>query len=409
MSEIITDSTLCTACGLCENICPTGCVIRKQQISSFAMIKGEGCINCGLCEKVCPMNSLPELNYPQKAYAAWSTDAKLREMSASGGIAATLYRNAVSQGYCFVGARLDHNFECHLKVGKSNEDINDFQNSKYTYSFADNVYRIVAEEIKIGKKALFIGLPCQIAAMKKYMEVLHISAETLLLVDVICHGTPNPEYLKDHIAAVSQKLGKKFERCYFRDTKFDASNYVYTLYTHNSDKPSYIKRVEQDDLYQIGYHCALIYRDSCYSCKFAQGYRAGDLTIGDLHVWDADSCDIDIRNVSSVLVNTKKGYALLQELADQKQLEIIERPLEEPFKGEKQLRHPSVAGSERQVMLKLYADTGNYEVAAQRAFKNIVFKRKLHIDQAEALIKKCIKLFIPRKVWLAIKQKYKKY
>ena len=408
MNKIITDSALCTACGLCENICPKDCVVRKQQISSFAMLKGDECINCGLCEKVCPIHSLPELNYPHEAYAAWSTDAKLRERSASGGIAATLYRNAVSKGYYFVGAQLDQNYECHLKIGKSNDEIEDFQNSKYTYSFADDVYKKVAETIKSGKKTLFIGLPCQVAAMKKYTEVLHISTENLLLVDIICHGTPNPKYLKDHIAAISQKLGKQIVQCYFRDAKFDASNYAYTLYTHNSDEPIYVKYVEQDDLYQIGYHCALIYRDSCYSCRFAQGNRAGDLTIGDFHVWDVDSCEIDIRNVSSVLVNTNRGKELLQTLADEKQLEMIERPLEEPFNGEKQLRYPSVAGPERERMLKFYAETGNYEIAAQKAFKKIVLKRKLHIDQAKAGIKKCIKMFIPRKMWLAVKQKYKK-
>lgn len=406
MSEIITDSKLCTGCGACENICPKSCIKRKKEDAGFQMEKSDGCIDCGLCSKVCPVLNPPELSYPQKAYAAWATDKVTRRTSASGGVAATLYRYALKKGYEFVGAYLDSSFECHLALGSTEEDVRKFQNSKYTFSFPDAIYKEVVQSVKAGKSVLFAGLPCQVAAMKKYFQTLHLSYEKLILVDIICHGTPNPDYLKNHIAAVAK--GEKVEKCFFRDANFDTSKFVYTLYKHASNKPIYKKYVDEDDLYQIGYHGALIYRDSCYVCQFAQTNRCGDLTIGDFHVWDVESCDIDIENVSTILVNTEKGMKLLESVLSDNNLTAIERPLEEPIQGEKQLRHPSIAGPERKQFLEEYRKSQDYESAASVAFRGIVRRRKLKIDKIIIWLKRAIKIFVPRKLWLMLKKKVKK-
>ena len=96
MSKVITAGALCTGCGACENICPKSCVIRIKEDTGFQMQKGDGCVDCGLCSKVCPVLNMPEFAYPQKAYAAWATDTTIRKTSASGGVAATLYRYALS-------------------------------------------------------------------------------------------------------------------------------------------------------------------------------------------------------------------------------------------------------------------------------------------------------------------------
>ena len=405
MSEIIIDSTLCTACGACENICPKSCIRRNKKISGFIMEKGEGCIECGLCSKVCPIQVPPELLYPQKAYAAWNTDNRIRRTSASGGIAAAIYQYALQKKYKFVGAYLDKSFECHLSIGNTEEDIKKFQNSKYTYSFPDDIYKKVAELANQGQHIFFIGLPCQVAAVKKYFQALHLKFNNILLIDIICHGTPNPDYLKSHINAIAK--GEKIDKIYFRDANFDTSKYAYTMYKHTSNKPFYKKYVGEDDLYQIGYHRALIYQDSCYSCQFAQINRVGDLAIGDFHVWDEESCDIDTENVSTILVNTERGMNLLEILLSNNALQVIERSIEETIKGEKQLRHPSVAGPERKLFLKEYEKLQDYELAADIAFRGIVRRRKLKIDELELRIKKTIKMFVPRKLWLLVKFKIK--
>lgn len=407
MEEICTKGT-CTGCGACENICPRECVVCEKDTANFRMVKGADCVNCGLCAKVCPILCETELHSPIKAFAGWNSNEKSRKNSASGGIAAAIYQYAVNYGALFVGAYLDEHFECHLRMGSTDSDIEDFKNSKYTYSFPGSIYKQVASEIKSGKTAFFIGLPCQVAAIRKYFEVRNLDTDRLYTVDIICHGTPDPDYLKQHIAFIERVNGVEAKKCFFRDAKFGTPNFAYTLYKHNSKEPFYVKYVDQDDLYQIGYHNALIYRDSCYSCKFAQSSRPGDMTIGDFHVFDVASCDIDINNVSTILANTGKGLGLIRTLEENGYLEKTERPLDEPIKGEKQLRHPSVAGPEREIFLKLYKEKKDYDAAAEIAFGKIVHRNILHIDKIKVKVKKCIRFFIPQKLWIALKRKLKR-
>ena len=141
MNRNICDNNKCMACGACENICPKKCIVRKNLDTAFLIQKGNECIECGLCERVCPVNNYPEDNYPLKAYASWSLNDKIRKESASGGIATTIYQYAFKNDILAVGAYMDANFECRLKVARTNVDLKEFQNSKYTYSYPDDIYK----------------------------------------------------------------------------------------------------------------------------------------------------------------------------------------------------------------------------------------------------------------------------
>lgn len=408
MREEICPNNLCTACGACENICPKACVERELGASSFTMRRGESCVHCDLCVTVCPTQNELILNQPTKAYAAWSNDDRVRKSSASGGIATSIYRYAADNAFDFVGAAFDENFECRLQLCSKHEDVFKFQNSKYAYSYADAIYKQVDQKLSSGENVVFIGLPCQVAALRRYLKTKKHSDDKLWCVDLICHGTPNPDFLKQHIRSVSNQFGKKASSCYFRDPNYETSNYYFSLYSSDSEKPYYSKAVEADDLYQIGFHESLIYREACYNCMFAQAKRAGDLTIGDFHVWDVDSCDIDITNVSTILVNTTKGQDFLRLLFKDKYIEGIERSVEEIVRGEPQLRHPSVAGPERVYFLDEYTKLKDYDAAARVAFSRIVRSRKLKIGRIKFYMKKMLKVFIPRSIWLSLKRKYKK-
>ncbi|MGL5099706.1 MAG: Coenzyme F420 hydrogenase/dehydrogenase, beta subunit C-terminal domain, partial [Fusobacteriaceae bacterium] len=66
------------------------------------------------------------------------------------------------------------------------EDLKPLQKSKYLQSKMDNSYREVKQYLKDGKKVLFVGAPCQIAALNTM-----VNHENLVTVDVICHGLPS--------------------------------------------------------------------------------------------------------------------------------------------------------------------------------------------------------------------------
>lgn len=57
--------------------------------------------------------------------------------------------------------------------------------------------------------------------------------------------------------------------------------------------------------------------------------------------------------VSCILVNTEKGKKYIDELLENKFIEAENRPVEEPIKGDSQLRHPSVKSFSRRLWEKV--------------------------------------------------------
>ena len=58
------------------------------------------------------------------------------------------------------------------------------------------------ELLKEKKKVLFIGLPCQVGALKTVIK----ENDNLYTVDLICHGTPSPKLLCDYLALHNENL-----------------------------------------------------------------------------------------------------------------------------------------------------------------------------------------------------------
>ena len=407
MSNVICSCGLCTACGACENICPEACVKRENGPSSITMVKGEQCIGCGLCEEVCPGNTVAQLYEPLTAYAAHSMDAEIRRKSASGGIAFSLYRYCLDNGYQVVGAEVGEGFMCHLKITDDASCLEKFQNSKYTYSFSDRIYQEVQEKLAAGNKVLFVGLPCQVSAMYKFLKIQNINTDRLIAADLVCHGTPHPDYFSQHVRSIEKRYALKAAKIYFRDPRYTTSRFAFSLYEENANQeatPWYVKLVEDDDLYQIGYHSALIYRDVCYSCRYAQIARCGDITLGDYHAREPDLCGFDTENVSLILVNTEKGKKLIRDAVDARIICVKKRPIEEPRDGEPQLRHPSIAGPERTMFVEAYAKSHDFEQAAGVAFRKIVIRKRLKIDRLILQMKIVVKKLITPAAYMKLKQ-----
>ena len=152
---------------------------------------------------------------------------------------------------------------------------------------------------------MFVGTPCQVAAMKS----LCIQYDNLLLVDIICHGTPSPkiwkEYLeyfrkKEHISNIdminfrNKRKGwdKSFASCLSAGIEYNMQPYM--------------------EMYGEG----TIIRPSCYKCIFCDINRISDITLGDF--WGIKEFDQEwydpMRGTSLVLCNTEKGNKILSDI-----------------------------------------------------------------------------------------------
>lgn len=335
----------CTACGACAFVCPKQCIsMREDDLGiMYPVMDDRDCISCKRCLKVCPILSPLDYHEPKKAYAAWSNDEEERRTSASGGIAAEVYKEALQDGYLIAGAKQNKDFTVTLDVADNADAIADFKNSKYVFSSAYTLFPKIKELLKKGEKVAVIGLPCQVAALRKIFR----DHENLLLMEVVCHGTTPHDYLLQHIRTLEKNSGEKAVKMSFRDPETYTYTFTFTLY--NSDNQRfYAQRTKDGDTYQFGYHRTVTYRENCYHCHFVRDKRISDVTLSDYKgLGKKAPCSFNAIKVSSVLINTPKGETFIKKLIGGHHIFAEERPVREPIEGDLQLRQPSQKKSAR--------------------------------------------------------------
>lgn len=370
MIETIIDKNKCTACGLCVDQCPSKCITFQEDEygSVFPVVDKNKCLNCKRCTKVCPALNLKDdsLSDIKQAFVAWNKDKDTRMLSASGGAASGFYHYALSHNWAAVGAKFDNENNVRLSVFSRDTFDEGFRNSKYVYANPSNVYSEVLELLKRKTPVLFIGLPCQVAAMKSIAAEKHCEG-LLTTVDLICHGVAPQKYLEQHIERCRKNCS--FDNVYFRDPRYGTSNFFFSLYRRN--KCVYKKRVRSSDTYQTGYHSALIYRDNCYECQYAKAKRCGDITIGDFSgLGSVKPYSGERINISCVMLNTENGMQFWD--AASSLFMYQSRPIEEALK-DKQLQHPSIKSSEHNLFLAAYKDFNDFDRAVRKAIPKTIF------------------------------------
>lgn len=401
----------CCACNACVDICPSKCIHFETDICgySYAVIDKEKCVNCGLCKKTC--NQLADNNYiyPKTCYAAWSTDPEVRFRSASGGIATEIYRAVTEEGGVICGVKIDQQFRAIFSIEDDFEVVRSFQNSKYVFSDTCEIYKEISEKLKTkNQKIVFIGLPCQVAGLLRYIEILKISNVNLITVDIVCHGVAPVKYLQEHIKRIIQsKRTNAIEVC-FRDPDERTDTFTFSL--KNERNTFYKKKVDRNDYYQIGYHKGIIYRNNCYHCKFARAERVGDVTISDFpSVGRCEPTEYDSENVSCVLVNTAKGQRLLNSMQYSGRIFADTRPLEEALNFSKQLQHPTRVPAERDKFLDELKKSNDFDSAMKKAAYKIVKKNEINHALKLDKIFSAISERIPRNIKNRIKRLIVKY
>ncbi len=336
------------------NICGKDAISMTvdQYGKSIPKINEDKCVSCGACQKVCPVNHTPEKRMPQTAYAVWSNNPEDKKYSSSGGVAAVMGRQIISQGGVVFGCAATDGRVKHTGAHTMDE-AEAFRGSKYVQSCAGLAYRDVKACLKENKKVLFVGVPCQVAALYNYLGKEY---DNLYTIDLICHGTPPVKYLEEHI---KEAIGdKKWSSVSFR------GQYDWKLTVYDKNKIKY-QRDRHSDLYFRAFLDALTYRENCYQCSYACPERCADMTIGDF--WGLDRSVLRMQydgNISIVLTNTEKGKNML--FGCDSEFYIQERPLKEAMNEQQwNLLHPSVAPEDREVFLSAYPKVGFDKAVAQ--------------------------------------------
>lgn len=334
MAKTVCRQDQCVGCMACVDLCPQKAIsILDTCLAYNAVIDPDKCIDCGICTKVCQNHNQMHLVHPKSWYQGWIKEEALRGRSSSGGAAKALSRKFVRLGGVVISCCFEKGAFCFRKA-EHLEELEHFTGSKYVKSNPGGVYRTIQKTLKQGKKVLFIGLPCQVAAVQTVLGKL----ENLYTVDLICHGTPSPKLLEDFLALKKIDLGAVDTIAFRHKGAFGIEA---------TQKP--LSQPGSVDDYLLTFLCGLDYTENCYHCKFAGIERGSDLTIGDS--WESDLPQQEQqKGISLILCQTEKGEALLK----QSEMELYPVDLEHAIQFNAQLREPTVKTKRHDLFFEKY-------------------------------------------------------
>lgn len=392
------DKLHCTGCGACIQKCPKKCISLKKDEHGFLYpkIDEEQCINCNLCEKVCPIESNLYKTHSQKAYAAVIKDDNILLDSTSGGVFGALAKYVLSMNGAVYGAKYDNDFIVnHHRIDKI-EDLSPLFGSKYVQSNIGNTYIQVEKDLKENRWVLFVGTPCQIAGL---INFLGRDYDYLLTADLICHGVPSQHFFSEFVDYLHKINNAEITQISFRSKQNKGQSVVGIFEGINlTNRKKFFKKFNYFDYYYYYYFLeGYIYRNSCYSCKYACKKRVGDFTLGDF--WGVEGLNLKLpikKGCSLLIVNSKKASNVLCSL--DLYLEEVSLDIAAKFNG--QLVKPSTRPEFHDIIFhKHFNDSAEDK---QKLFKSRFRKMR---------IKAKIKYTIPmpfRRLLMKIKSKIKK-
>lgn len=310
---------LCSGCAACYAVCPRKAISMQPDEEGFAYphIDESLCVNCGLCERVCPSLHPKASREPLSVYAAKAKEDALRKESSSGGIFSLLARQIISDGGIVYGAAIRKSdlSVCHCSA-ENEEELSWLRGSKYVQSDVGDTYGSVRSQLDAGRKVLFSGTPCQVAALRNFLARDY---DNLICVEVICHAAPSPLAWKKFLekrAAASAK-GRDIARpeaVIDRRISFRRKNWGwkrFSLSLHFMNDKEYLLDLRTDTFLR-GFLSELYNRPSCHECSVRELRSGADITLGDY--WNVHQrfpeMDDDT-GTSVVLVNSEKGAMLI--------------------------------------------------------------------------------------------------
>ena len=228
-----------------------------------------------------------------KIFASHNQNNTIRLESSAGGIFSLIAENILNQKGIVYGAAFDDNWNVYHRRIDSYDDLQYLRRSKYVFSDYKNSLNSAINDLKLGHKVLYVGVPCQIAALRKLVG----DNPDLLCIEVVCHGAPKAEYWQKYLEELCSKLKREkseITEINFRDKRSGWKNYSFSIRFNDNTEFS---QLHHDNLYMRAFLADYTLRHPCFKCKFK--YPLGscaDITLGDF--WGISQLAPEIDNDS---------------------------------------------------------------------------------------------------------------
>lgn len=243
------------------------------------------------------------------AYAAWHKDAEVLKNCTSGGAATALSEKTLEDGGVVIGAMYDEQMNVIHKAIEDKAGLSKIAGVKYVSGKINrDLFLTMRRYLDQGRKVMFVGLPCQVAAVKNMFG----ENSKLLLCDLVCFGAPPHSLWRKYVDWMSRRYGKKLVNVNPRDKRSGWGRKTY--YRYDWADGTSMRRLSTYDPYSKAFYSAIGFKQSCFCCKFRGQNRSSDVTLCDF--WGAEKIglpDSVVKNgVSGILVHTEKGFLAVE-------------------------------------------------------------------------------------------------
>lgn len=305
----------CSGCKACESICPKNSISFIENDEGFLIptVDESTCVSCGLCYKKCPqLNSVTISDslklQKQEVYASKGKDKYTLLESSSGGVFTIIATEVIKNNGVVFGCAFDENFVArHISI-KTVEELEKLRGSKYVQSNTMKTFLEAKSYLKKDIPVLYVGTPCQIAGLRAFLGKPY---DKLITIDLVCHGVPSPKLFSQYLADFEKRNDEKIKKYDFRYKEKTGSSKCNRIITNKKTRAY----VYQCDPYYKSFSDEKTYRECCYSCKYTNTKRIGDITIGDYWGYELFHPERDSSlGISVVLINTTIGKEIFDKV-----------------------------------------------------------------------------------------------
>lgn len=357
----------------------------------YPVINKKLCVDCGLCVKVCPVVNECDNKKPYiKSYGGYSTNERVINSCASGGVATALSISTIENGGVVFGVQFNKDYDAaeYVKI-ETLDGLWSLCSSKYVQPSKSGVYVQVKNELAAGRKVLFVGCPCDIAGLKRF---LHKDFDNLLTCELFCAGITTNKLLADYRSMREKKVGSKLVAFNVRNK--EKGWFVQHIKEEYADGTTYFKN--HFGTY-LGYGFLTFRRPSCYHCQYKQDITMCDIKAGDF--WGIKDTDPywNPKGVSVILAKTQKGVNELESLKEFNLYEIDHTKA--TINNHGFMRKPGEAlEAKREVFERVFIEEAKGLEAACKATAPLSFWIKYYVPSSfHATMKKLFHAIIDKK------------
>ena len=304
------ENAMCTGCEACRNVCPSHAIGISEDEYGFLRPKLDvnACTGCGICIKSCPILN-PDLSNdaPNTFHILRKFDRRSKSDGTDNAIM-LFAEEIIGQGGVVFGTAWDEGFSANVMEVTDVDGLDALMHPKHIKSKVSDSFKKVKGHLDQGRTVLYVGPPCQIAGLKKFIG--SPLPNGLHTIDILCSHLSSERAFQRYLAD-NHPIGS------IRQITFKGippKNRPGIAIEFDNDR-EHVKAVDEDGF--LDAHLKTPFLTSglaCQICPFKGFPRQGDISIGDFKGLRTDKGRELSGRSGLVLVNNLKGSMLLSKI-----------------------------------------------------------------------------------------------